>query len=133
MSIKETIYKDLTDSMKSKDQVQKNFLKVLKGEIQNKELTGIPSTDENVLIILRKMEKSLTQINNTESEMELAILRKYIPSMPDAKWLKEKIIECKSSIDLEKNIPSQVMKSLNAKYPGKIDNKMAMVLISEIF
>ena len=66
-NLKNKISKDFMDAFKAKDLKRKNFLGVIRGEIQLQEGRGVKSTDENVLQILKKMEKSLKQTDTEES------------------------------------------------------------------
>ena len=81
MTLKEKISADFMTAFKAKDMDRKNFLGVVKGEIQNEEGRGTVATDEVVLGILRKMEKSLTQTNTPESLGELEYIKPYLPQL----------------------------------------------------
>ena len=68
-------------AFKEKDMEKKNFLGVIKGEIQTAEGRGTESTDSNVLGILKKVEKGLKQTNTDESLKELKFIEGYLPTM----------------------------------------------------
>mgnify|MGYP003649406010 FL=1 len=62
-NLKDRVSKDFMEAFKARDMDKKNFLGVVKGEIQLQEGRGIDATDENVLKVLKKIEKSLKQTN----------------------------------------------------------------------
>jgi len=67
MSLKEQIQADFMTAFKAKDMDKKNFLGLIKSEIQNEFGRSGKEDDETVLGILKKMEKSLKQTNTDES------------------------------------------------------------------
>ena len=121
--MKERINKDFMEAFKSGDKVRKNFLGLIKGEIQSEEKRG---GNVNVDAILKKMEKSLKQTNTTESLAKLEILKEYLPDML-------------SEIEVSKNITSyiyeegcdnlgKIMAAFNRDYKGRVDNKLVSQL-----
>jgi uncharacterized protein YqeY len=127
MTLKEQINADFLTAFKAKEMTKKNFLGLLKGEIQNAELRGIPSTDENVLSVLKKMEKSLKQTNTDESLSELEYLNPYLPQLMSGDEILAIIKECR-----EKGLTSvgQIMGAFNKDYKGKADNQLVSKLIA---
>jgi len=90
MTIKEKINTDFMVAYKAKDMLKKNFLGVLKGAIQTQEGKMIESTDENVLKVIKSMEKGVTEsiegrklmdLDITEQLCELTYIRAYQPPM----------------------------------------------------
>ena len=75
MTLKEKINADFMSAFKNKETDKKNFLGVVKGEIQNEEGRSGEMTDEGVMNIHRKMEKSLKQTNTPESLQELEYIK----------------------------------------------------------
>ena len=59
MLLKEKINLDFVEAYKAKQMDKKNFLGVLKGAIQAQEGRMIDSTDENVLKVIKAMEKGI--------------------------------------------------------------------------
>jgi uncharacterized protein YqeY len=127
--LKEKISEDFMTAFKAKDMNKKNFLGVIKGEIQNAELRGISPTDENVLNILKKMEKSLLQTNTTESLAELEYIKPYLPQMMSEKLIREKVLTYKKSGITNLG---QIMGEFNKHYKGQVDNKMVSEIAKEI-
>jgi Uncharacterized conserved protein len=116
-------------AFKAKDMNKKNFLGVIKGEIQNAELRGISPTDENVLNILRKMEKSLIQTSTAESLAELEYIKPYLPVMMGKEKIKEIILNYQSN---GLTNVGQMMAEFNKNFKGLADNKLVSEVIKEV-
>ena len=131
-NLKEQINKDFMTAFKAKEMTKKNFLGVIKGEIQNEEGRGVEMNDENVLKILKKTEKSLKEnvdkgVEGAEAELEL--LNPYLPEMMTEEKIKEIVAELvKNGND---NI-GLIMKEFNINYKGKADNKIVKDVAVEI-
>jgi uncharacterized protein YqeY len=126
--LKEQINQDFMTAFKAKDMNKKNFLGVIKGEIQNAELRGISPTDENVMGILRKMEKSLLQTNTSESLGELEYIKPYLPVMMSESLCREKVA---MMIGSGLTNVGQIMGEFNKHYKGLVDNKMLSNILKE--
>lgn len=127
--LKEKISEDFMVAFKAKNMNKKNFLGVIKGEIQNAELRGISPTDENVLNILRKMEKSLMQTNTPESLAELEYVKPYLPAMMGKERIKEIILNYQSN---GLTNVGQMMGEFNKNFKGLADNKLVSEVIKEV-
>lgn len=132
ITLKEKINQDFMLAFKSKEMEKKNFLGVIKGEIQNAEGRGVESNDENVMSILKKVEKSLKESiksGDVESEFQLNILNEYLPKLMSSE-------EVKKEVELivqegAKNI-GMVMGAFNKKFQGKADNSEVRKFAEEI-
>ncbi len=99
MTLTEQINLDYMVAFKAKDQVAKNLLSTIKGEIQTKsKLTSSSDpTDALVLGILTKFEKGVKisyDISPTpETERELAILKAYLPESMSESDMETKVDE----------------------------------------
>lgn len=80
MNLREKINADFIAAYKEKNMVKKNFLGVLKGDIENMAGKGLDVTDVSIMKILMSMEKSLKITNTDESKLELTFLNPYLPS-----------------------------------------------------
>jgi uncharacterized protein YqeY len=86
MTLKERISEDYMTAFKAKDNVAKNLLSVIKGEIQTAEKsTGIENMpDEDVIKILNKTVKSLKETlhasDSEDTKLELSIIEGYLPT-----------------------------------------------------
>ena len=127
--LKEKISEDFMIAFKAKDMNKKNFLGVIKGEIQNAELRGISPTDENVLNILKKMEKSLLQTNTPESLAELEYVKPYLPKMMERGEIKTILVRFNENGISDMG---RMMGEFNKDYKGKADNKVVAEVIKEI-
>jgi uncharacterized protein len=128
MNLKEQINADFLTAFKTKEMERKNFLGLLKGEIQNEEGRGTITTDESIMVILRKMEKSLKQTNSEESLGELVYLEPYLPQLMSEDQIRTIIQEYKA--EGLANI-GQIMGRFNKEHKGLADNKLVSNIISE--
>lgn len=139
MTIKEKINTDFLEAYKNKDMFKKNFLGVIKGSIQTNEGKMIESTDENVLKLLKSIEKGLNEnlthrkksgLDFSEQERELQFLSVYLPqnmSESEIAVIVDKMIESNGSSNV-----GQLMGLFNKENKGKsFDNKLVNQIISE--
>lgn len=127
--IKDRINADFMSAFKNKEMVKKNFLGVVKGEIQNEEGRGTVATDEVVIGILRKMEKSLKQTNTVESLTELDFIVPYLPQLMSEDMIRVILGGYKS--DGINNIGA-MMGAFNKEHKGLADNNLVSSIIKEI-
>jgi len=98
MLLKQRINADFMEALKNKQTDKKNFLGVIRGEIQNEEFRALGIGDDaTVLNILRKIEKSLKQTNTTESLAELEYIKPYLPAEMTEADIVAKITELKAN------------------------------------
>ncbi len=129
MLLKDKINQDFLLAFKNKEMDKKNFLTVVKGEIQNEEgRTGIAS-DETVITILKKLEKSLKQTNTPESLKELEYIKPYLPVMMDEDKIREIIVQFKNQ---GLNNMGQMMGEFNKNYKGMADNNLVSKIVKEL-
>lgn len=125
MTLKEQINSDFITAFKNKETEKKNFLGVVKGEIQNEEGRTGSVSDEKVLSILKKLEKSLVQTNTPDSLRELEVLKPYLPVMMSESRIDEIVSNyVKNGLT---NV-GQIMGEFNKNFKGLADNK----IVSEI-
>jgi len=129
MSLREQINVEFMTAFKNKEMDKKNFLGVVKGEIQNEEGRGVSVTDEVVLSILKKMEKSLTQTNTEESLKELEYIKPYLPTLMDEILIRSIIVSYKNT---GVNNVGQMMGTFNKEYKGKADNSLVSKIVKEV-
>lgn len=126
MELIDRISKDYMDAFKTRDMGRKTFLSVIKGEIENeKSRSSSPITDDKIVAILRKIEKSLKQVNTPESESELAYLNDYLPKLMGREDVTRILMGYR---DGGVSGMANMMKRFNEEYKGLADNK----LVSEI-
>jgi uncharacterized protein YqeY len=98
MLLKHRINADFMEALKNKQIDKKNFLGVIRGEIQNEEFRALGIGDDaTVLNILRKIEKSLKQTNTAESLAELEYIKPYLPAEMTEADIVAKITELKAN------------------------------------
>lgn len=129
MTLKEQINADFMAAFKAKDMDRKNFLGVVKGEIQNEEGRGSVATDDVVMGILRKMEKSLTQTNTPESLAELEYIKPYLPQLMGEDQIRT-IISGYRANGLDNM--GALMGTFNKDHKGLADNKLVSAIIKEM-
>lgn len=130
--LKEQINTDFMTAFKTGAKDKKNFLGVLKGEIQLAESKPGFAGDVTVLGIVKKMEKSLNEavVNGDESATtELGYLAPYLPKMMERSEV-ENIV--KTLIVNGANNVGMIMKEFNSTYQGKADNKVVKDVALEL-
>ena len=128
MSLKIKIKEDFIQAMKNKETDKKVFLSVILGEIQNEEGRGTVTTDGSVLIILRKMEKSLKQTNAPESLVELSYMDPYLPKLMSEDQIRTII---KGYRDAGLTNTGQIMGQFSKEHKGLADMKVVSTIIAE--
>ena len=116
MSLKEKINTDFITAFKAKEMEKKDFLCILKGEIQNEQGRGTVITYETIMLILRKMEKSLKQTNTEQSLIELKYLEAYLPKLMSEEQIREIVLVYKAS---GLNNLGKIMGQFNKEYKGR--------------
>ena len=128
-NLKERILKDFIVAFKHKEMDKKNFLGVIKGEIELQEGGGVEPTDENVLKVLKKIEKSLKQTNTEESKKELEYIKPYLPEQMSEEEIREIVYDYTNN---GFDSIGKIMGQFNSKYKGKADNKVVSEIIKSI-
>ena len=129
MSLKEQIQVDFMTAFKAKNMDKKNFLGLIKSEIQNEFGRSGKEDDETVLGILKKMEKSLKQTNTDESLGELEYIKPYLPTMMGEDRIREILHDYKAN---GLNNVGQMMGEFNKVYKGKADNALVSKIVKEV-
>ena len=140
MILKEKINADFMEAYKSKDMEKKNFLGVLKGAIQTQEGKQIESTDENVLKVIKALEKGIVEtIESTKkigqdpskAELELSYLKPYMPTLMSEGEIRSIVKEFLNREGINKN-QGFLMGMFNKEQKGKaFDNKAVSKIINE--
>jgi uncharacterized protein YqeY len=130
MELLEKIDSDFINAFKSKQIDKKNFLGVIRGEIQTQKGKGIEPTNENVIKIIKKIEKSLIEVGTEEAKLELTYLEPYLPKMLSEEETKQILMDFVST-ESNKNLGT-IMKYFNENYKGVVDNKLVQQLSKQI-
>jgi len=125
MSIKHEISTDYLTAFKSRDQVAKSILSVVKGEIQTVEKNEAISelSDEAVTKILNKISKSLQETidksGDAESVSQLEIVKRYLPTAMTESQIQEKIY----ALRVSKGAPITIGEVMKAFAGEQVDRK----------
>lgn len=140
MTLKEQIDNDFKEAYKARNMAKKTFLGVVKGAIQTQEGNMVPSTDENVLKIVKKFEKSINEMitskiklgHSVEDEkLELEYIQPYLPQLMGEDEIRAIVKELVSRPDINKN-QGVLMGTFNREQKGKaFDNKTVSKIITE--
>ena len=138
--LKEKINNDFMEAYKAKNMEKKNFLGVLKGAIQTQEGKMIESTDENVLKVIKALEKGLIETIESKNrigqdpskvETELSYLQPYLPSIMSEDEIRYVVKELLNREGINKNL-GFLMGMFNKEQRGKsFDNKAVSKIINE--
>lgn len=130
MTIKERIHADFIKAFKEKDFPRKDFLGLLKSEIQNEETRpNAVSNDANTLLILRRMEKAIKQTDSPESLIELQYLEPYLPQLMSEDKIREIVNGYKTN---GLTNAGQIMGQFNKEHKGLADNRVVSEIVKEV-
>jgi len=140
MSIKEKINQDFMLALKEKNMDKKNFLGLIKATIETQEKKLIESTDENVLKVLKIIEKNLIEtikhkqtinVSYSNDEAELGYIQEYMPKQMTVDEIRSIILEYINNGNT-KSI-GFLMGKFNKENKGKnFDNKVVNQVISNL-
>lgn len=130
-TLEETINEDFTTAYKNKNLELKNFLSVIKGEIETaKKLKSY--REDTPLTIVKKMKQSLelgVSVGDEKSARELGYLKKYLPSLMEDEEIRNKVETLIQ--DGNSQVPS-IMKNFNTLYRGQADNTRVKAIAEEL-
>lgn len=132
MTMLATIKQDRITAMKQKDEITKNILTVLVGDIENISLRGIQITDEQVISLIKKYLLSNEEMRKARGDTtvllgEKAVLEKYLPQQ----MTEQEILEAVKASGAT-NVGG-VMAYMKANYAGKYDGKLASEIAKNSF
>ncbi len=123
MSLQETIVADLKTSMKSRDRIRTDAVRVLIGEFQRQPDKDL--SDEQVGGIIRKLiksEKELLAASGSEDSGFIEVLEGYLPQQAEEDEIRRWIAE---HIDFSQfNNKMQAMKPIMANFAGRVDGNV---------
>jgi uncharacterized protein YqeY len=131
MELKEQINKDFIAAFKEgvDGRDKKNFLGVLKGEIQTAESKKNFKGDETVLGIVKKMEKSLKENGDDDSLRELTYIEGYLPTLMSEEEIG---IHINAMIAGGATNIGMIMKQFNSDPNLQADNKIVSKIAKEL-
>ena len=132
MTIIEKINADYITAFKEKNTIKKNILGVVKGEVQTAEKKGSAPTDENVVSVLKKIEKGLKESiekGDETAKEELKSILPYLPTQLEETQIRTILTGFKQNgID---SVPG-MMKEFNTKFKGQADNRLVSTVATSI-
>ncbi len=145
MALKEQLFADLKQAMKDKDTVKKEIVQMVRaGVLQTEKDKKIEASDEDVLIVINKEIKKLTDVLPDfkkaerqdlidEAEKKIAILKAYLPEQMSEDAIKEiirKTVAETGAISMKDM--GKVMGAVSAQTKGRADNRLVSQLVKEI-
>jgi len=145
MSLEEQLNKDYIQAMKDRDSVRSSALSFLRSQLKYAriELKTETVADKDVIAVIKKQVKqrqdSIEQFTQggrqdlvQKEEVELAILKSYLPAEMSADDLREIIKEVIKSVGAASvKDMGKVIKEAGAKAAGRADNKQISELVKE--
>ena len=136
----QTIDKKLLQARLAKDNVAKNLLVTLKGEIENGIKNGKVANDSLVEDYAKKMIKNAELIGSDEAKQEISILKEFLPaqlSEDEVKAVISKILESNSDkVEAfksgNKGVIGSIISLVNKETAGSSDGKLVGKLVQEI-
>lgn len=143
-NLKNKIFEDLKNAMKSGDKISVSVLRMLNSEIKNREIeNGGQLSDGSIIETISSQakkrrdsidayEKGGRQDLADQEKIELEILNKYLPEQMSEDEIREQV---KNAIkELNAQSPSdmgKVMSLLTPKLKGKMDNSLVSKIVKE--
>lgn len=141
-NLKERISREYLEAFKSRDNVKKNLLGVVKSEITTQEKNTVVENlaDADVIKILNKVAKNLKETieksSSEEAKSELSIIENYLPKQMSESEIRSALKEVLSELGESSSTPAfqigKLMGAFNSKYAGKADNKMVSNIVKEL-
>lgn len=132
MNLKEQVSNDLKQSMKDKNMVKLNILRVLKAEIERNEQTTngkIELSDTDIIKQVKKMIEGIKQSTNDINEIN--ILDNYLPKQLTIEEIKF-IIEPWVKYEDKNQTLREIMQYFKTNHNGLYDGKVLSNLIKEL-
>lgn len=131
MSLLDKIKKEVISAMKAKDNVKRDVLRLIKGEVER---GGKHATDE---FILKTIKKTIDGLNETKAEgyeLQIAVLEPFLPSqLSEAEittiitdLIAEKGFSGKKDLGL---VMRYFKENLGGQYDGKVVSKVAAITL----
>ena len=129
MTLKEQINADFITAFKAKDLDKKNFLGILKGEIQLAESKEGYDGEKTNLSIVKKMAKSLKTTGDADSLRELTYIEGYLPSLMSEEQIRTVVQQI--IVDTGGANMGQIMGAFTKEHKGKADNSLVSKIVRE--
>lgn len=126
MKLQEKLKDDLKESMKKKDILKRDTIRVVIGELNR---VGKELSDDQVIRIIKKMKENAEDLANYD---EAEILDKYLPTLLGEKQLESLIsgIISKNGYTSMKDM-GNIMRELKENYGSEVDGKLASQVVKK--
>lgn len=142
MSLRQKIYNDMVDAMKSKDKETLSVLRMVKGSIQLEEINKKKELeDDDVIAVISKQIKTRKDANLEfekgnrqdlidKNNAEISILNRYMPEQLDSSEIESIITEAMDRLEIttQKQM-GLLMKDVMPKLKGRADMSIVNELI----
>ena len=142
MSLKQKIYDDMVEAMKSKDKETLSVLRMVKGSIQLEEINKKKELeDDDVIAVISKQIKTRKDANLEfekgnrqdlidKNNAEISILNRYMPEQLDSSEIESIITEAMTRLEIttQKQM-GLLMKDIMPKLKGRADMSVVNELI----
>lgn len=145
MALREQLFADLKQAMKDKDSIKKDIVQMVRaGVLQVEKDNKIEATDDDVLVVINKEIKKLSDVLPDfkkagrqdlidEAEKKIAILKAYLPEQMSEDAIKDiirKTVEETGAVSMKDM--GKVMGAVSAQTKGRADNRLVSQLVKEI-
>ncbi|MCA9580684.1 MAG: GatB/YqeY domain-containing protein [Myxococcales bacterium] len=145
MALREKLASDLKDAMRSKNELVRDTLRMLKTDLDRRELElGKPLDEGEEIAILARAVKTRKEsaeqydaggrkdLSDRERK-EISIIEAYLPKSMDEDEARQAIAQVAQDLGLSgKASMGQLMKEVTSRYRGQIDGKTASRLAAEV-
>ena len=145
MALKDMLFADLKQALKDKDTVKKDIVQMVRaGVLQIEKDNKIEASDEDVMVVINKEIKKLTDVLPDfqkagrqdlidEAEKKIAILKAYLPEQMSEDAIKQLIQKAVSDLGaVSMKDMGKVMGAVSAQTKGRADNRLVSQLVKEI-
>lgn len=130
-TLKEKIVAGITEAMKEKNNVKRDALRVIKGEIERKEQGKDGKVEVSDADIVGLLKKSIENIRTTtNSQEEIAVLEAFLPKQLDKDEVRTIVKDIIANKDVNPTL-GDVIKKFNSQYAGQADGKTVSEVVRE--
>ncbi len=151
MSLRERIDDDIKQAMRDRDELSRDTLRMIVADLKNALVdlrtksgkVDVALSDDDVVRVLQKgvksRQESVTQYEAAGREelakkerAEIAVIERYLPKLLDEAETKAAVAAAVAEVGASTKADlGKIMKALMARFPGRIDGKLAQRLAGE--
>ena len=145
MALKEQLFVDLKEAMKSKDTIRKNTIQLIRAGVLQIEKDSQTELDDSGVfdVLVKELKKRRDALSDFEkagrqdlidaTNSEIEVLLGYLPKQLSEDEVKDIIRQTMAEVDAHSvKDMGKVMKALTPKIKGKADTKMVSSLVKEL-